>query len=571
MAMTFEEVQDLAKKIIKIKPDPIVEDFKRLYDEMTVHTQKRKPDDKLLKARPNEPDDIINYRSDNFEPITYGSFIKAFDTLFRVFTSIGIKIQTGDEECDKYLLTQNFMNNTFMMFYAKIYLKRMIEDSNGWLLWLPGGLGAESRGASTDPYPELMFSFNIIDWTDEHMVFLSNECSLIESDDSIQRIGKIYYILTKTEFYTYTEMTGGKYELLLIYQHKFNKIPVVVLGGDVDSNGLYQSFFEPAVALANETIRQFSDWQALSIMAAHPIREEFQVNCQIQEIKKKKVRKGTSKEVEGHNDIQDYKVINEIKPMPRSVFGTIYRTGTDDDNGMGSKMLDPNIPSVRFISPGIEYVKNAFETFQKLLKMSEDNLHLNLGEYGLSGEAKKIDKESEEDMLNKIFLQIFDSMIQSASYVVAYKKQTKPDTSTIKLMRPASLRPKSEVELMEELTKLKTSNGSFMLICAVARELGMLRFSGDELNIKIFDIISTNDILFAYTPMEKQSMYLANTAKKEDVINSNYMYSILLRMAKKDGEAVFLEKDNELIFTAFLTEVKKYYTVEPVITDDNGK
>ncbi len=570
MAKTYAQVKALAKKVVRIKPDPLMEQFRCMFEEMAVHTRKRKPEEKLLKARPNEPGDIQDYRNDNFESITYGSMINAFDTLFRVFTSVGIQVQTGDEESDKYLLESKFMRETFMMFYIKIYMKRMIEDANGWLLWLPGGVGSTTRGATVEPYPELMFSFDLIDWEDDYMVFLSKERSLIETKDGYERIGNVYYILTDTEFYTHTEMTGGKYELELVYQHKFGVVPAIPLGGDIDADGLYQSFFEPFVAHGNEAIRQFSDWQALSVMAAHPIREEFQVNCSITEIKKKKTRKGTSGDIEGQNDLTEYKTTNQLVPLPTSIFGTIIRNGTSSDSELGGAVLDPKIPSVRFISPSIEYVKNAFESYQRLLEMGREALNLDLGEYGISGEAKKIDKESEQDMLNKIFLQLFDSMKKSTQFIVAYRKQTVPSKTNVKIIRPASLRVKTEVELMEELTKLKTSNAPTMLICAVARELAMLRFSGDELNQKIFEIIATYDVLFTYSPSEKQSMFLANTANKEDVTNSNYIYSVLLSMAKKKGHVSFVEMESEKLYSEFLIDVKIHYTKDPIITDALG-
>jgi hypothetical protein len=570
MAKTYAQVKALAKKIVRIKPDPIMEEFRKMFEEMAVHTRKRKPEDKLLRARPNEPGSIQEYRNDNFESITYGSMINAFDTLFRIFTSVGIQVQTGDEESDKYLNEPNFMRETFMMFYIKIYMKRMIEDANGWLLWLPGGVGSTTRGATVEPYPELMFSFDLIDWEDDYMVFLSKERSLIEINDGVERIGNIYYILTDTEFYTHTEMTGGKYELELKYQHKFGVVPAIPLGGDVDADGLYQSFFEPFVAHGNEAIRQFSDWQALSVMAAHPIREEFQVNCQITELKKKKVRKGTSADIEGQNDLTEYKIMNQLVPMPTSIFGTIIRNGSTSDSEMGSAVLDPKIPSVRFISPDIAYVKNAFETYQRLLEIARESLNLDKTTNGITEQAKKLDVQSEEDMLTKIFLQLIDSMKKSAQFIVAYRKITKPSKTAVKVIRPASFRIKTEVELMEELTKLKVSNAPTMLICAVARELAMLRFSGDELNQKIFEIIATYDVLFTYSPGEKQSMFLANTASKEDVTNSNYIYSVLLSMAKQKGHLVFMEMDSEKLYNEFLKSVKIHYTKDSIITDNQG-
>ena len=61
---------------------------------------------------------------------------------------------------------------------------------------------------------------------------------------------------------------------------------MIVLGGDFNADGLYESFFAPYLAFGNEAIRQFSDWQAISTTASFPIREEFFTQCDVQEVKK---------------------------------------------------------------------------------------------------------------------------------------------------------------------------------------------------------------------------------------------------------------------------------------------
>lgn len=565
--MTPAEFKKYVATITSMAPYENAEKFKELFEEMAVHTRKRKPKELLLKRRPNEPDDVYDYRIKNYEPITYGSMNKAFDNLYRIINGINHTLHIANDDVVKYLQTKKFMRNTFDMFFSKIFLKRMIEDANGFLLWLPGGAGLEDSSKPIKPYPVLMFSYNIIDWGDDHIVFLSDEKTFIEQGTGKQKvlakIGKVYYILTSSTFYKYKEQTGGKYILEEIYVHNLGEIPMVPLGGDFNADGFFESFFAPYVAFGNEAIRQFSDWQALSTTAAHPIREVFEMECEVQEVKKKKTRKGEE------DDNLTYSRTVEVKPFAVGPHGEIRRPiGETDPDGLMGKYLPAAIPTIRYISPPIEYVKNAQESTNNLLEKAEDSLHLNLGNIALSGKAKEIDLLSHEDMLNKIGNQIFDAKQSSARFVVAYMTMATYEATPVKLTKPNSLRVKSEAEILQELQALKTAAAPAFLVCAISRQLGELRFSGDEVNKKILTVICTYDFLFMYSVQEKQSMVISGTVQKDLVTKSTFIYPMLLKILQDIGEAQFVDMPPLKLYEKFNVEVNPYLVPEETILKD---
>jgi len=564
--MEFNEIVNYAAKITKMEKHPFREKFEEMFEEMAVHTRMRKPEDLLLKRRPNEPSDVLCYRTDNYEPITYGSMNKAFDNLNRILTGIHYKMQVNNDDVSNYLNKRKFERNTFDMFFSRIYLKRMIEDANGLLLWLPGGDGIENSSAQVEPYPKLIFSFNIIDWDDDVITVLSDEKTfLTDKEGNVIKNGAVYYILTKTEFYKYSEIDSNKYELKLIYTHNIGELPIIPMGGDLNADGYYESFFAPYLAFGNEAIRQFSDWQALSVMSAHPIREEFFTECEMQSIDK------SSKGKDDDEDNETYSRQIQLKPFARGPYSTIQRpVGETNPNGIGESFLPYAIPTVRFINPDVAFVKNAEEAYKNLLLLAEDSLHLNLGDVSLSGKAKEIDLLSHEDMLTKIASQLLDSKQMSLRFITAYMTNKTFDQCPVKLIKPSTFRVRSESELTDELNKLKQNNAPAMLVAAVARELAALRFSGDEINQKIFEIVATYDPLFTYSITEKQSMVLSGIVTKDDAIKSALIYSILLNISKTDGEAAFLETPNENVFAKFLTDAEKYLKSDFAITDQNG-
>ncbi len=562
MELSYNDIKKYAAKITKLAPYPLEKEFKEAFEEMAVHTRKRKPKELLLDRRPNEPKDVYDYRLKNYEPITYGSMNQAFDNINRILNKVSYSLTVPDEEVTAYTKLKKFKASTFDQYFQKIYLKRMIEDANGFLLWLPGGKGLEDSGTAVMPYPELMFSFNLVDWDEEKITFLSDKKSEIKQGETFVKSGKIYYILTKTNFYTYTELTGGRFELKDVYKHNLGEIPYIILGGDFNADGLYESFFAPYLAFGNEAIRQFSDWQAISTTASFPIREEFMMECDVQEVKK-------SKGKPNDDDNLTYSRQVEVRKINRSPHGTILRTAPNDSQ-IGEGQLAAEIPSVRFISPGVEYVKNAQESYTALLTSAEDALHLHLGQGDLSGYAKELDLQNHEDMLGKIASQLLSAKQESLRFITAYIKNVPFEETNVKLVKPSTFRVKTEVELIDELTKLKAANAPSMIISAVARELASLRFSGDEINQKIFETIATYDPLFIFSVSEKQSKILGGTATKNDVIKSDYFYSTLLNLSKEKGDVVFLEYTNATLNEMVDAFIKPFLVTNTQMVDDNG-
>jgi hypothetical protein len=567
MAFTKQDVTKYVIDIPHLPEYPLKQDFQRKFNEMAVHTRGKKPKDLLLKRRPNEPKDVFEYRECNYEPVTYGSLNKAFDNLNRILNAVNYRLYYNNDKMVEYLDTKKFMRHNFNMFFSKVILKRMIEDPNGLLFWLPAGPGLKDSNIPVTPIPTLVFSFDLVDWGDEYVVFLSAEKTKLKNPDSKAiTYGKVYYIVTTDSFYKYKELTAGKYELELVYVHNLGEIPCMQLGGDLNADGLYESFFYPFVPFANESIRQFSDWQALSITCAHPIREEFYMQCEVQEKRTKRTKKKADDE-----DNETYSRKVELKPIPRSPYAVIQREIPNTDQAVGDQnVLAADIPSVRFIHPDVEFVKNAWESFNNLRLLAEDALHLNLGDIALSGKAKEIDLLSHEDMLAKIGCNLIDLKQTSARFIQAYMENKPYAESLIKVTKPASFRVKTEQELLEQLNTLRTNKAPSFLVAAVARELAALRFSGDEVNQKIFEVIVTYDPVYIYSVEEKQSMVLSNQLKPETASKSNMFFTLLLNIKEQDGEAKFMDTKNTDLNIRVDELVKPFLIAQPIITDNNG-
>ena len=234
--------------------------------------------------------------------------------------------------------------------------------------------------------------------------------------------------------------------------------------------------------------------------------------------------------------------------------------------------MDPNIESVRYIRPPVEAVKAAYESYKNLLKDAESQLHLNLGEQNQSGIAKEIDLRLNDDFINKIGNHMADFIETSLKFIFAYYNHVpySDNVTEFRLPRPTNYRSRTQAELSEELSKLKASNAPAMLIAAVSRQLAELRFTGDVINQKIFEIITTYDPLYLYSVSEKQSMSVASLSKRDDVTKSNYIYPTLLNIAAEIGHADFMAKTNQELYDLFTAKVQPLLIQQTPLVDNTA-
>ena len=98
-------------------------ELKAVYENAIVHTQGLKPSDKLIKARPNEPKEIIEYRSENFEAVTYGSMNKAFDVLYRIFNKSLINFSSNNTDFISYINNYKINQTNLFNYFGQVVIR----------------------------------------------------------------------------------------------------------------------------------------------------------------------------------------------------------------------------------------------------------------------------------------------------------------------------------------------------------------------------------------------------------------------------------------------------------------
>lgn len=565
------DIKQYTKNFFLLDNKECVEKWKKVFDQMAVHTRKRKPEDLLLKARPNEEPHVLAYRLENYRAITYGSMNRAMDSAGRILQASQYQIEC-DDNVKEYLKKRQFDDNNttydFFNYFEKIVFKRDIEDPNGFLVWLPTGPGVEDDGQPVAPKPYFFCLDQVHDSSPEVCSFLSDEINPIKVQGAKDFPGKVYYIITRDTFYKFIQVSVDKrvkYKLQEVYQHNIGEVPAIVMGGDKNAEGYFESFFAPYCAFGDEAISTFSDWQAIKVTSGYPYREEFYEECEIKRPSKSSNPVSKSE--------QKYKKESTYEKFSRTPYNTIIRkiAGNKSDSEIDEERILPaDIPSIRFISPDPEVLKYIGESWKDLIVLAEDALHLNLANgTNQSGVAKERDLEQERAMVDKIGNNYFNHlMYNSLKFIDCYINMKTYEKSNVVVNTPITFIPRTEGELMEEITKLKSGNAPSVLIFEATNDLAKRRFAGNPYSKKIFELITILDPLYIYDNNQKLSMMNSGGISKEAYTTSIYAYPVLKKISGELKD--FLKADVEKIRPIFEEQISEYVVEEIPLTDPAG-
>lgn len=537
--------------------------YERIYNEMIVHTQGDKPEMLLCKRRPNEAQEVYEYRLDIYEPITKSSINKSIDKLFRLFLGTNFSIKISDELKD-YVHSNAFDGFDLMSFIQSKVLKRNIEDPNGYLVWLPTGEGLMDPTQKVDVKPKLILSSCIHFANDEVFTFK------ISNDDERD----VFITLTKTGIYKHTQINKAKtadkkrFSVELKYAHNMGIIPAILLGGnfvyDKESktgDGFYESFFNAFLPFANEAIRQYSDWQAVMVNTAYPHREILADNCD-----HPTCRSGYVLDDEG--DTSFCKKCNGTgKIIQRSPYGVYLKT---QKNAALSGGVVDNTPSINFISPDpaiIEYSENAWKN---LLERAEDAIHSKFIDEAQSGAAKAIDREDQYSFITKICNNLFDNIIYKSLVIIErYRNVVNPIDPVV--IKPSTFSVKDEADLINELSELKTKNAPAPFLIEAAKDLAKKRFNGNTKVSKMIDVLVIYDPLFHLTIDEKNKLVASGGITAVDVIKSTKAYPLLNKLindGRVDVEVDSIDKIIEALDAAVAPFLPQQITAQDLFNEE---
>jgi len=500
--ITIEEINILLTDK-KYRPDYYM-DWEHVRETMFVHTRGKKPGKILTERRPNEDPEIKKYREMIYEPITKGSIQKAIDKLYRIFQNANFSIQVSDE-LNAYLSTVKFHENFFYSYIQKFVVPRMIEDPNGWLVWIPTGEGLTNPSVKVDVEP-LIIGTDQIKYIDKNSITWIDykEKSKIKKSNKMVDEGLVYYTLTTDAFYKHVQYGDDRkmqFEIIPIYVHNIGKVPGCVLGGDLTPEKYFESYFSAFVPFANEAIRQYSDWQGVMTTSAFPYREEVGETCDA-----KGCRDGIIYDSENEEHDICRRCNGTGKIVSRSPFGVFIRErGNAAFSGESS-----TDPLIRFVTPPVDIIQYSGDAWQTLLKKAEDALHLTVIDEAQSGD----------------------------------RNVSNPQAPNI--IKPISFSMKTEWDLMQEIINLTDRNAPVSFLIETTKDLARKRFSGNKAVSRLVEVLVSYDPIYTISAKDKISMLQSGIIEKEDVLKSLHAYKALTTIVAQNGTAVLEEPISDI-------------------------
>jgi len=524
-----------------------------IYDEMRVHTRGESPGKLLTDRRPNEDQDILEYRLSIYQPITKGPINRSINKLFRIFLNANFSY-TVSESLQDYLEEKRFMKRNFFEFFHGAVTKRMIEDPNGYLLWLPAGMGLESQTEKVDVVPELLDCNRI--WYVDDEVLTWCEGKIKENE-----LPEILYSLTKDAYWVHIRRNDVYYPDLL-YKHDLGMIPAVLLGGILKEDGIHESYFNSFLPFGNEAIRRFSDDQAVGVRNAFPFRTEKYTECDYP----KCGGRGWYEEDCGDD------CIPKILKCP-VCHGTGYKSHTSPYGTFIRKETGPgeeidSTPMIEFNSPNVDILDYSAKTWRDFLDDAKSAIFDELIDEAQSGVAKIIDREDLHSFLASIADNVYDHLLTKSLIILnGYRDISSREEPEI--TKPTSFIVKTEGDLVEELGVLLEKKAPNPFVLETIKDLARKRFATNKTATRAIKFLMIYDPLFALSPEEKNMLIATNVIDdRTRNININ-SYQVLNRLLFKNPD--LLDEDYDSVAALMDAEIDKLTPEKQPMFNDNGE
>ena len=554
-----------------------VSDFKAI----STHIRGNRDNDIIGVKRPNEPEEVMKYRYENYRAVTKGPFNTALNNLVRIMNHTDVMV-TYPEGIRDYLSSTAFERKDFVNFYRSSVLRKMIEMANGVIIEWPVNVGDPEVPETLTQ--DLKFDIlivepeRIIHWNDDVFCFLSKEKSEVKYNKKIQRIGNVYYIILKDGLYKKIQ-TGNKtdntYDIIPYYTNPTNEIYPVALGGDITSEEVrdpytagrdkisveyYTSFFSSAIPFADECISQFSDHQGTLVSCSFPLREVTAEPCEADGCHLGYVSGKNGREAcnscGGTGRVA-------ITPSPYGVLVRPPKKKLDDTPTDDRKTVD-------FIHPDVSILEFGGKSWRELFKDTEHALNLLFVDSAQSGVAKEIDREDKIATLDKIGRHLYDLMEHSIQIMHKFVYPTE-EYPNVQIQLPSTFIEKSLQQKHDEVKTLIDMGAPDVLLAQAMRTLHSSRVNNDLLEMKIYDAASVIDPWFLKSFDTKAKMQAMGVIDEIDFAISELTPSLIREASKTIEDFVSLDY-NQLkaqmtpILEAKREELQTLFSSRPVRT-----
>lgn len=459
----------------------------------------------LFSRHPREPEIIRQWRLSQYKPFTQAPFIQVIQVITgAIFQDAGYQVTLEDKDDNDYIWGNNFEGRNLVN-YVSDKFQNIAEDPNGLFVVIPKDPYYNTTTQRIEPKVHFVHSKHIRHWTNEEVLF--------ELDGYYWAINKVGYFRFVEENETYTlhpdDSPYGGY-----YAHMMEHLPVVVAGGQWNSQGYYDSWLSAAKPVADEFVASKSAEQLVNKEASHPYIIAASEDCP--DCEGGKVRYCRSCNRSG-----------EVCECGTAAQWDLANCDTCRGTGEVSRnpgqwqivpMEDMDKDAIKIVNPDVGINKFHSEHNRGIYNAIMRALHLDYIEQAQSGVAKDKDMETRYQFLLRISNDLFDRVIThiinaitALRNVRAVNGSVRPEAKPLMIVKPTQFQIKTAQDLLNEYdTATKAQMPDFVRKAQLEDYVDKL-YGGDEVVVKKTSFINQMDD-FAVMSMADISTALVNGA-----------------------------------------------------------
>jgi len=522
--------------------------------DLSVHFYGKKPVKLLEEHRPNEQEEIKDYRLKIWKPITKSLADKVINTVNKILNPRYFSVKFP-EKFPSQLVDEQYQLPTYLANYPvygtiwnwlkETFLRKDFADPNALVCILPKYIDVEET-EQFKPIAKIYSSENVID-------FSYGEYYIIQLPEDDKK-GEIIYL--DGNFYNKYYYSGTEVKLVMSYEHGFGEPPAFFCGGQVANNRkgyFYESFVAGVQAHWDKVVEMTSDKDGSIVNHLYPERYEWQTECD-------------HCDGSGHTEVTHDEVgvplpegkAHRVKCHHCEGTGKVTARGPYGAYVISANALNPDspipTPPVEYITKDLEPVTKLSEeiTAEKEAGFSAINMEIlnRVGE-NQSGVAKVIDRQDLDAFLLRISGHIFDYVLPELMKFTSYWLYSSVmDTDKIdaylgeiKVSKPVEFNVLSIDNLVEEYNRAKEVGANANYLKNIESEIINIKYARNEEERK------KNMLIVQLQPFPDKTVDDLMTAKsigavrEKDVILNQNIDMIVDKAIVEDDK--FLEKTQD--------------------------
>lgn len=566
--MTNEEALGLLNKTSKIEDKDFEDILKRwhsLYYAISLHTLGAQPsfsslrngntiypenylgeeyqtifDEMLFSRHPREEEATRQWRFSQYRPLTKGALSLLTEVVTgAIFQDSNYEITINNDEDNDYIWSNNFHGTDIAGYFSTVGYSSMIEDPNGYFLRIPKKPYYQQDKSKIDIDIWFVKTTDIVYMNSGELLFKKGNYAYKVNKQTIWR-----YVKNSEKKYVLADRDKGGY-----YAHMLGRLPITKAGGEWNTYGWYESYYNKAKPLCDEFVATFSAAQMVDKEASHPYIIEPNTDCPNPECHGGQINVLINDE-QSTTNCPTCKGAGEISRNPGQ---RLILSLKDMKEGGDLKIVSPDT--------GINKLHR--ENVKELLYNIMDALNLTKIEEAQSGVAKAIDQERLYKFISKISNRLFDTLIYDTlvditSYrnVRAEMDGVSPEKQEFEIVKPKQFKIETSTDLLGIYDAATKANMPIYARRNLMSSWVDKEYSGSEVNKKQSDFILYSDPLSVATPSEISALQ----ATPEEVQYHRLIPMWLEKIAIDKGVQWFANAS----FKDIEKEVEAYRTATPI-------